>query len=614
MRNDLYVKLWSAAFTPAQTSNGGSIRVRKSSQPINQGNVQITLEVRRPDGTVLTDTMLAGGSGEPAVAQYHSLVFQHHDRPTYGELVKISLATGTGADCHLFLTFRSRTSKERHAAGDPHELEKPFAFAYLPLVSDSASIKDGSHDLILYRMEKHLQPTPILYFNAPATEGSLVSEGMSTVTAKSMTPLRDRAKLRTYLCSSVQTQDDTLGSLFRWQGQLANISSLCQTLDMFSFVNEEEISKFIPTVLDSLFGILVSNVGERQGEVDELVFKALIKVLSMISDRRFPNFGAVLDSYIAAHFNYTSSSYNLLRSMRSVMSRPESKEYRSFLKVWHLFIRFIIRSRDLDRDNGVGLDATSAHIEADFQRQMKGVLGEINILMKSTNKSLIGTQTLAVQHYADVLPYLAQVFPPLEIAEMVIAFADTLTYSRGSIAIYKLLLLLQVVKSVFDSSDARALLVPALVRWVKPHLGKYEEIAYISHPAGDDDADDAKRIKWLECNRLAVIVVAWMISKLQSWLDSPLIAEAERLRAQEEDNIEYCLTLLPRSVVVLSLIQNKADVAAVSFHLTLNSLPTQLLPRCNGSRPLHPYTNAAPMSSPPLTHYRSSQSCLRHPY
>ena len=542
-RNDLYVKLWSATFFPAPSSAGGSIRVRKSSAPGNHGNVQITLEVRKTDGTTVTDAMFAGGSGEPAIAQYQSLVFQHNDKPTFGELVKVMLPKRAASDCHLFLTFRSRTGRDRPARDDPHELEKPFAFAYLPLIADAACIQDGSHDLILYRIEKNLYPTPILYFEAPPTDAAQANISGPNP-SRSMTPLRDRLMLRTYLCSSVQTQDATLQALFRWQAKIDDIDSLCKTLDLFSFVNEEEISKFIPTVLDSLFGIPISNHGDRQAQVDELVFRAMVKVLSMTSDRRFPNFTAVLDDYISTHFTYSTSSFNLLRSMKAVMARPESKDYRSFLKVWHLFFRFIIRSRELDREKGIGLDATSAHIEADFQRQMKAVLADINTLMKSTDKSVIGTQTLAVQHYADVLPYLAQVFPPLEIAEMVIAFADTLTYSKGSIAIYKLLLLLQVIRHIFDSSDARALLVPALVRWVKPHLGKYEEPLYLQQDTGGD----AKRIRWFECNRLAVTVAAWMISKLQDWLDSPLIAEDETLRIQEEDNIEYCLTLLPRYV------------------------------------------------------------------
>ncbi|WWD19564.1 hypothetical protein CI109_104025 [Kwoniella shandongensis] len=538
-RNDLYVKLWSASFTPAPASSGGSIRVRKSVLPTYHGDVQVTLEVRKADGTIVQDAILAGGSGEPPVTQYHSLVFHHNDRPTYGELVKIILPSQP-VIYHLFLAFRSR-GKDRHLNPDPTELEKPFAFAYLPLSQPTSYIDDGDHDLVLYQMENHVQSTPSVYLNAPAIS---TADTNATSTPNGMIPSRDRMLLRTYLCSNVRTQDDTLRALFAWRDSIAQLDGLCGTLRLFGFVSEDEIAKFVPNVLDSLFGILESNLGDRQDEVNSLVFESLNKVLAMTSDRRFPNFKNVLDMYIDRQFKYPALSFQLLKSMKLVMSSPATKEYRSFLKVWHLFFRFIIRSREHDRARGVGLDATSAHIEADFQNQTKSILNEINALMKSTDKMLIGTQTLAVQHYADILPDLAHVFQPLEIAGMVIAFADTLTFAKGSMATYKLLLLLQVVKNIFETSESRALLVPAIVRWIKPHLGRYD--AHLVESKDDSKATkDGKRVRWLEHNRLAVTVLAWTVNKLQEWHVSPLLQEDGNLKAQEEENIEYCLSLLP---------------------------------------------------------------------
>ena len=559
-RNDLYIKLWSANFFPAPAASSGSMRMRKSLLPVNTGNVQITVELRRKDGTIIVDALFAGGSGEPAVAYYHSLVFANSDQPTFGELIKVALPQGAD-DCHLFLTFRSR-GKDRGSQAEAHELERPFAFAYLPLIGGSTSIKDGSHDLILYRLEKNIQPTSHVYFEAPPLDER--DSTLTTSAVRNMTPLKDRLSIRSYFCSTIHTQEETLQALFRYQA--TDLDGMAAALQMFAFVPEEEVSKFLTQVLDSLFGIMVSNLGERQDELDDLVFKALTKVLAMDSDRRFPGFGSVLSQYISSHFKYPASSFHLLRSMKSVMASPDTKEYRSFLKVWHLFFRFIIRSRELDRARGIGLDATSKHIEADFQRQTKAILSDINSLMMSSDKTLIGSQTLAVQHYADILPDLAQVFAPLEIAELVIAFADTLTFAKGSIATYKLLLLLQVIKNLFDTTEARSLLVPAIVRWVKPHLGKYER-GYSDRNEGTkrgaDGVDDAdsRNVKWLECSRLAVTVsnglwsvsisidvqvIAWTIEKLQIWYNSPLVAEAEALKTQEEDNLEYCLTLLPK--------------------------------------------------------------------
>jgi dedicator of cytokinesis protein 3 len=500
VRNDIYMKLWSASFVPF-TANTGSVRGRKSLATGNQGDVQVSIEVRTADGTTITDAIHAGGSGEPAISTFHSIVFHHTDQPTFGEMLKISLDRQL-TDCHVFLSFRSR-SRDRPAALDPHELEKPFAFAYMPLMASSTCVKDGVHDLVLYRMEKNLHPSPKLYYNAP--HASVDDPNLTSDVSKNMTALRDRVTLRSYLCSSMHTSHDTLRTLLLGRQELvADLGRLSETLQRFNFVGEEEIAKFVPATLDALFGFMVSNLGDRQHEVDDSGFLALIKVLTMTTDRRFPNFDAVLDIYITEKFTFSASSFRLLRAMKSTMANPSTKEYRSFIKVWHLIFRFIIRARALDRAKGIGLDATSAHIEADFKRQTKGILTEIDNLMKSDDRTLIGTQTLAVQHYADILPSLAQVFPALEIADIVISFADTLAQAKGSIAIHKLFLLLQVVRSTFDTAEARALLVPAMIRWVRPHLGRYEEDGSIKIES--QKTRDASRIKWLECSRIASTV------------------------------------------------------------------------------------------------------------
>ncbi|WVQ72639.1 hypothetical protein IAR50_002198 [Cryptococcus sp. DSM 104548] len=581
-RSDLYINLLSASFTPTPSASntgsvGGSIRVRRSvlAGGGNHGDIQIEMELRTLDGTVVPEGIIPGGSGEKGLDRWESMVFHRNDRPTYNELVKVSLPSRP-VDYHLFLTFRYRQKEKNSSAAELLEGEKPYAFAYIPLSGANSVLQDGPHELVLYRMERGFQPTPNVYFDAPyIAKAGEVDPVLPSSAAKTMAPLRDRVLLKTKLCSTMQTQDDTLRDLFAWQAKSTmtdeDLDHLGGTLKLFAFVPEEEISHCVPRVLDSLFGILVSNLGDREDEINGLVFGGLIKLLSITSDRRFPNFKNVLGVYINKLFSFPAASFHLLRSMKRVMSDPETKDYRSFLKVWHLFFKFIIRSREQDRARGMGLDATSAHIEADYQKQTKHVLSEINNLMLSTNKSLIGTQTLVVQHYADILPDLRQVFKPLEIAEIVIAFADTLAYAKGSIATYKLLLLLQVVSNVFDTSESRSLLVPALVRWVKPHLGRYDEYA-----AGTDagaDARDARRIKWLECNRLAVTVLAWMINRLQEWHVSTLIQEDEDLKRQEEDNIEYCLTLLPALFVSYSELSSQKTLKAIHRQRSSPTLP-----------------------------------------
>lgn len=514
VRNDLYIKLWSGSFTPPVTS-GGSIRLRKSVTPLTHLNVQVTVEVRRSDGTPMRDVLFAGGSGEPPMAQYQSLVFHHNERPTYGELVKVSISGDIMPDCHLFFTFRNRTSAAKHSPVDPSGLERPFAFAYLPLCSaEQACLQDGSHNLVLYKMDKNLQVAPNTYFEAPSVAAAIDQSNLRPAAGspRALSPLRDRFSVRSFLCSTQHTQSASLLAFLDWQHYLgSNVSALLDNLKAFAFVSEEEVVKFLPDVLDALFSMLGYNLGEREAEIDDLAFADLLGVLAIVSDRRFKNFRSVLDVYVdGGHFNSPASSWQILKQMKKLCEAPKSKEFRQMLKVWDQLTRFVIKGRDLDRTRGLGLDATSAHVEADFQRQLRSILSDINALMASDDPADIGAQTLALQHYADVLPIFARVFQPVELAEIVIDFMDALAKAspkllKGKMAIWKLLLLLQVVRHSFGQSDARAMLVPALVRWTKPHLGRYDELLAVS--AGDSQAaKDAANVHWLECNRLAVTV------------------------------------------------------------------------------------------------------------
>ncbi|KIR81379.1 cytoplasmic protein [Cryptococcus gattii EJB2] len=541
-RHDLYIKLCSATFRSAPSPSSASTRMKKNVSISHNGDVQVAMEIRKVDGTVIEDAIMAGGSGERGTSQWNSMVFHHSDKPVYDELVKIPLPIQSSG-YHLFLTFRSM-SKNKQTAAD--EAEKPFAFAYLPISTTNMFVTDDDHELVLYHMEKDFQLTPSLYFGAAHSAKDWAGDDvLPETTLKGMSPSRDRVVINTRLCSSVHTQDETLRSLFAWQSatESGNTIALCETLNMFGFVDEQEISRLVPRVLNSLFGILVSSLSERREQLDDLVFKGMVKVLAMANDRRFPNFKIVLNIYTSNQFYFPAASFHLLRSMKSVMASPHTKGYRLFLKVWHLFFQFIIRSREQDREGSVGAGATSPHIEAEFQSQIKHILKEINNLMESTDESLIGTQTLVVQHYASILPDLAHIFQPLEIAEMVIAFVDTLSFGTGSIATYKLLMLLQVVKNILETSESRQLLVPAIVRWLKPHLGRFDE-----HSGGMEavqEANDGRRMKWLECNRLAVTGLAWMTEKLQQCYVSLKVQADDDVKRQEEDNIQYCLTLLP---------------------------------------------------------------------
>ncbi|KAH8119460.1 cytoplasmic protein [Phellopilus nigrolimitatus] len=529
IRNEMYIKLWSGEFF----SSHGSSRLSVSNFAPNN-NVQVTAELRDHLGNTI-ERGISQGSGEPPVTQFHSMVFQRNNVPTFGELMN---------------------ARERTTVRVGGELERPFAFAYLPLLPDSrAFLEDGSHSLVLYRITSPNQVPPDTYLSRlPWTTGGQRVESLSIDQdlIRSSPPIRDNLIIRTSLCSTKFTQNQVLLSLLNWD-QLHDRDVLSTILSKFTFVGEVEIVKFLRDIFDSLFAILVSQ-SNVAGEMDGLVFNALVTVLGIVQDRRFSNFQPVLDVYIEKHFNCSSASSHMIQSMNRLLATPSAAEtamaLRAALKVWHYLFKFIVRSRELQKAKEVGIagGATSEHLEATFKRELQMHLSEVNRMMAATSPaSIIGTQTIALQHFTSILPELAKIFANVELVSIVTSFANSVTAAKGKVVIWKLIMYLQVVKGfLFDIPQSRSLLVEAVVVWIKPHFGRFDEYTQ-TQPGDSENARD---------NARAVTIIAQN-------LVNPVTASDRNLLRQEQDNVEYLLSLMPRLLDSYREFQNQDSLKAL---------------------------------------------------
>lgn len=546
VRNELYVKLWSGDFSPSprRSMNFGRPQAGNMS-----GNVQVTIEVKDKDGQTV-DNVITRCSGEPPMAQFHSMVFQRTTQPTFGELIKIKLPLQGAQYWHLFFTFRHRSARERSLSRGSEAPERPFAFAFLPLFPDGrAFLEDYSHTLVLYRADRLSQISTDLYLAAtpwlPANQKP--EHVFAPVELQRLAPpMRDSLIIRSSLCSTKFTQNSVLLSLLNWE-ILADKEILSTVLTQVPFVPEVEIVKFLRDIFDSLFAILVSSRNQT-GDMDHLVFNALVMVLGIVQDRRFSNFQPVLDVYIERHFSCASASSHMIHSMNRLLQDPTASEtasaLRSAIKVWHYIFKFIVRSRELQKAKELGMGgATADHLESTFKRELRAHLSEVNRMMSTTTPpAIIGTQTISLQHFTSILPELSKVFTIVELVTIATTFANEIASSKGKIVIWKLIMYLQLVKGfLFDNPQSRALLVENVVFWLKPHFGRFDE--YMHGQPGDSET---ARVGWLESIRLSVTVVAVMLDKcLQNLVEPSVVADRALLR-QEQDNVEYLLSLFPR--------------------------------------------------------------------
>ncbi|KAJ3713330.1 cytoplasmic protein [Lentinula raphanica] len=554
VRNELYIKLWSGSFqvVPNHSSRISVTNLRGGPSAMN---MQVTVEVRDEQGQTI-EAALSKGSGEPFLTYFNSLVFQRCHEPTFGELIKLQLPLDGIPSWHLFFTFRIRSSRERGVTRTAEKQDQPYAFAFLPLYPEKRSfVEDGPHVLVMYRADKLAQLTTGQYLASPSRllpnqrpENVAISAEMQ----RNAPPTRDTFEIRSSLCSTKYTQNLVLLKLLNWE-KLPDKELLSQVLTAFPFVGEVEIVKFIRDIFDALFGILVSQ-DNQTGEMDDLVFNAIVIVLGIIQDRRFSNFRPVVDLYIEQHFSWATASSHIIHSMNRLLVNPTDTEnatqLRNALKVWHYIIKFIARSRELQRakELGMGSGATAEHLESAFKRELRAHLEEVNRMMStSTPPSIIGTQTIALQNFTSILPDLAKIFSTVDLVTIVTTFASKAVPSgKGKIVIWKLIMYLQIVKGfLFDNSESRPLLVEEIVQWIKPHFGGYDEYAH-TQSNDSESARDAARVGWLESIRLCVTIVAVMLDKLQTSLVSPEVIQDRRRLVLEKDNVECLLPLMPR--------------------------------------------------------------------
>jgi len=557
VRNELYIKLWCGDFTSSHVPSGrlSMVNLARGQMGGSPNNIQVTVDVRDQTG-VTVENVISQGSGEPLMTQFHSMVFQRCNEPTFGELIKIQLPSERRPLWHLFFTFRNRGGRDRSGSRTTSEVtDRPFAFAFQPLFPDEqAFVEDGSRMLVMYRADKLPQLTADIYLPSPSWLAAGQKPEQISITAEMQRlapPLRDTLTIRSSLCSTRFTQNSILLHLLNWE-KLRDKDLLSAVLSKFTFVGEGEIVKFLRDIFDSLFGILMSPTNQG-GEMDHLVFNALVTVLGIVQDRRFSNFQPVLDVYIEKHFTCAAASSHMIQSMNRLLANPTSNEtaspLRAALKVWHYLFKFIARSRELQRvkELVVGGGATADHLETTFRRELRSHLSDVTRMMSTSSPpSIIGTQTIALQHFTSILPELAKFFPTVELVSIVTTFANAVTVGKGKILLWKLIMYLQIVKGfLFDNPQSRPLLVEAVVIWIKPHFGRYDEYAH-THSHDGEMARDSARINWLESIRICVTIVAVMLDKLQENLVSPAIISDRQAYRAEQVNVEYILSLLPR--------------------------------------------------------------------
>jgi len=455
-RSDIYVTVDEAALARQNLLSryGGS--PSSISHSIHGNNLQVVLEVRRSTGERIENCIFPS-SNMDGLTTWKSVAIERGE--LWNQTIRLSIPPAEVFDAHVVMFISDMPNP-------------PFAVAHMPLWDRQAFRRDGPHACLLYRVDEHTSTA----LPGPTGKGGYLSlpwsargkDEQAEVTGPVATMM-----INTYLCSTRFSQDRIVLGLLKWKENREDIPT---TLKQLIFVPEIEVVKLLNDVLDALFGILVEYSGN--GEYEDLVFTALVRVLGIVHDRRF-NLGPLVDNYAETRFNYPFATPCLVQSFTRLLEKPTepetSRKLRATFKVVKHILKFITHARGQQKakEAHLGITATTPS----FTRHLRTIFKALDAMMRNPAPVLVGSQTLAVQHFHTWLPELSGLLTTEEILHVAIDFLDSCAGVKGKLVLYKLILIINYSKlDIFAHPEQRSALSANTVRWIAPHWGHTDEV------------------------------------------------------------------------------------------------------------------------------------------
>ncbi|GCC22344.1 hypothetical protein chiPu_0000731 [Chiloscyllium punctatum] len=429
VRNDIYVTLQLGEFDKGNKTTSK--------------NVEVTMMVYDEEGKRL-ENVIFPGAGDDGISEYKSVIYYQVKQPRWFETVKVAIPIEDVNRSHLRFTFRHRSSQD-----SKDKSEKIFALAFVKLMRyDGTTLRDGEHDLIVYKSDAKKLEDAAPYLTLPATKATLEEKGY-TMTGKNMHSFgnlaisKDSFQISTLVCSTKLTQNVDLLGLLKWR---SNTNLLQQNLRQLMKVDGEEVVK--------------------------------VFIIGLIADRKFQHFNPVLETYIKKHFSATLAYTKLTTVLKNYVDNSEKPNvtdqlYKAMKSLEYVF-KFIVRSRilfnQLYEDNG----------ESNFMDSLRQLFRSINDMMNSASDQTVIVKGAALKYLPTIVNDVKLVFDPKELSKLFTDFIHKVP--SGRLVLQKLYCLIEIVHSdLFTQHDCRDILLPMMTEQLKYHLEKQEELKACCH-------------------------------------------------------------------------------------------------------------------------------------
>ncbi|XP_045890116.1 dedicator of cytokinesis protein 5 isoform X2 [Micropterus dolomieu] len=438
VRNDIYVTLLQGEF------DRGKKKTPK--------NVEVTLSVHDDEGNPMQKVIFPG-AGYDGITEYKSVIYYQVKQPCWNETVKVTIPIEDVCRCHLRVMFRHRSSQDSR-----DKSEKPFGMAFVRLMKgDGTTLKDGRHELIVYKVDVKKAEDAKVYLTLPATWAEVEEKEKQTGKPfhhSGVIPVtKDSFQIALLTCSTKLTQNVDLLGLLNWR---SNPEDLEQILQRLMEVEGGEIVKFLQDTLDALFNIMMET--SEKDTYDTLVFNALVFIITLIGDIKFQHFNPVLETYIDKHFSATLAYMKLTRVLNYYVGHVEepalTERLYAALKALKYLFRFIVQSRVLYlRFYGNSEDGDA------FLNSIRTLFLSFNTLMDRPLDEGVKIKGAILKYLPSIINDIQTVFDPVELSVLLAKFIESIPDLQ--LVRQKLGCMCKMVESdLFKQPDCRDVLLP----------------------------------------------------------------------------------------------------------------------------------------------------------
>uniref|UniRef100_A0A3P9HZU8 Dedicator of cytokinesis 5 n=1 Tax=Oryzias latipes TaxID=8090 RepID=A0A3P9HZU8_ORYLA len=438
VRNDIYVTLLQGEF------DRGKKKTPK--------NVEVTISVHDEEGRPVEKAIFPG-AGCKGMTEYKSVIYYQVKQPCWNETVKVTIPIEDVCHCHLIMTFRHRSSQDSR-----DKSEKPFGMAFVRLMrKDGTTLRDGRHDLIVYKADVKKSEDAKVYLTLPATWSEVEEKekqtGKQFQHSGAIPVTKDSFQITTLTCSTKLTQNVDLLGLLNWR---SNSEDLDKILRRLMEVEGGEIVKFLQDTLDALFNIMMETC--QKDTYDTLVFDALVFIITLIGDIKFQHFNPVLETYISKHFSATLAYLKLTRVLNYYVGHAEdpslTEKLFSALKALKYLFRFIVQSRVLYlRFSGNSEDGD------DFLNSIRSLFLSFNSLMDRPLDEGVKIKGAILKYLPSIINDVQTVFDPVELSVLLTKFIESIPDLQ--LVRQKLGCMCKMVESdLFKQPECRNVLLP----------------------------------------------------------------------------------------------------------------------------------------------------------